>query len=119
MTGTGVGTERALALRQLAARSGELGTGPAGGRVSALHGGTWSHAGFATELLLGWVVAALAAAMIVGFTASVAPADAPASMRTIVMPEGASDVGEDLDPRDPLVMCTVFATHTKCAREES
>jgi hypothetical protein len=119
MTGTGVGTKRALALRQLAARSGERGAGEAAGRVSALHSGAWSHVGLATELLFGWIVAVLAATMIVGFTASVAPADVPASTRTIVVPEGASDVGEDLDPRDPLVMCTVFATHTKCAREES
>ena len=119
MTGPGVGMERALALRRLAARSGERGKGPAVGRVSALHGGIQSHVGLATELLFGWIVAALAAAMIVGFAASVAPADAPPSARTIVVPDGGSDVGEDLDPRDPLVMCTVLATHTKCAREES
>src|SRR5262245_24116892 len=119
MTGTGIGMERAQALRQLAARSRERGAGEVAGRVSALQSGAWSHVGLVPELVFGWILAVLAAAMIVGFTASIAPGAAPPSPRVMVAPEEVSDVGEDLDPRDPLVMCTVFATHTKCAREES
>ena len=119
MTSAGVGSERVEALRQLAARSREGGDGEAAGRVSVLRGGAWSHVGLAKELVFGWIVAGLAAAMIVGFTASVAPSDAFPSTQMMIVLEADSDAGLDLDPRDPLVMCTVFATHTKCAREES
>ena len=119
MTGAGVGSRRVEALRQLAARSREHGAGDVAGRVSALHGATRSHVGLAAELMFGWIVAAVAAAMIVGFTASVAPADAFPSTHMMIVLEADSDAGLDLDPLDPLVMCTVFATHTMCAREES
>lgn len=37
---------------------------------------------------------------------------------TIVAPV-LEDGPEDLDPRDPLVRCEVFDTHTRCIREES
>ena len=77
------------------------------------------HVGLAAELLLGWIVAALAAAMIVSFSASIVPANAPPSPLSIVAPERDPEIGEDLDPRDPLVRCTQFETHLHCIREPS
>ena len=118
MAGVEAGTERAMALRRLAdrARSGE--PGPAAGDVSGLHGGTQSHLGLAGELLFGWIFAALIAATIVWFSMAIVPAHGPPPV-PIIAPDPRREMGEDLDPRDPLVMCTVFEDHTTCALEES
>lgn len=108
-----------MALRRFAARSDGGRPGPVAGGGPGLRSGMQGHLGLAVDLLFGWIVAVLAAATVVSFGASIAPADAPPSPRTVVASERSPELGEDLDPRDPLVLCTVFVTHTKCAREES
>jgi hypothetical protein len=109
-------TERALALRRLAARHGGSATGPAAGGAAGLYGGLQGQLGLAVELLFGWVVAALVAAAIVGLSTAIAPLDGPSPL-PIVVPDLNVEMSEDLDPRDPLVKCTVFMTHTHCVRE--
>jgi hypothetical protein len=54
--------------------------------------------------------------MIVGFSAGIVPADGPPPV-SIIAPDLSREMGEDLDPRDLLVMCTVFVDHTRCVRE--
>jgi hypothetical protein len=74
--------------------------------------------GFAAELLLGWVVAALVALTIVILSASIVPTEDPSSL-PITVPRSGPELTDDLDPRDPLVECTVYETHTRCIREPS
>ena len=117
MVGVEAGAERAMALRHLAARSSSQAPGPVTDSAPGLYGAVQGHVGLATELLFGWVVAGLAAAMIVWFSASIVPTDAPSD--PIVAAEQRPEIGVDLDPGHPLVVCTVFVAYTKCASEET
>ena len=118
MAGIEVRTERALALRRLAGRSRSGASGQTAGAATALRVGSQPLIGLAGELLLGSIISALVAALIVGFSTVSVPAGGPppASFTTS---DPNHETGPDLDPRDPLVLCTQFATHTRCVREES
>jgi hypothetical protein len=73
--------------------------------------------GLAVELLVG-IVLSIVLALMVGLAggAMTVPA-APPAVRVIV--PIVDEVPVDLDPRDPLVRCTTFETHTHCVREAS
>lgn len=73
--------------------------------------------GLAVELLVG-IVLSIVLALVVGLAggAMTAPPDAPAVRMIVPIVE---EEAEDMDPRDPLVVCTVFVDHTRCAREPS
>jgi hypothetical protein len=72
--------------------------------------------GFAVDLLLGWVVAALIAMTIVYLSATIVPDDDTSSL-PITVPRSGPELTDDLDPRDPLVECTMYEAHTRCIRE--
>jgi hypothetical protein len=71
----------------------------------------------AVELLVG-IVLSIVLALVVGLAggAMTVPAEPPAMRMIVPMVD---EVPEDLDPRDPLVRCTTFETHTRCIREQS
>jgi hypothetical protein len=74
--------------------------------------------GLPVELLVG-IGLSIVLALIVVLAGGAMTTEAPTSpARTIIVPSFQEQT-EDLDPRDPLVMCTVFVDHTKCAREET
>jgi hypothetical protein len=77
--------------------------------------------GLALELLLSTIVAAAIAMTIVAVSGSeVGPGDIPTLERhSTIIPQLRPEEAEDLDPRDPLVLCTVYETHTRCVREET
>ena len=112
------GTERVLALRRLADRSRHGVSGASAGNASAVQPGTHGYAGLVVELLVGSVVSALVAALIVGVSTARVPAAGPPPI-SIPAPELQRETGDDLDPRDPLVRCTPLETHTHCIREAS
>jgi hypothetical protein len=74
--------------------------------------------GLAVELTVGIVFSIILALMVaLAGSAMTSSPDRPV-ITTMIVPIVDEEV-EDLDPRDPLVMCTVFVDHTKCAREPS
>ena len=89
-----------------------------GGRAEI--GAEWQQwRGLAVELLVGAVLSIVLALMVAltGSAITAPPAPAPAA-RTVIVPVIKEEL-EDLNPRDPLVRCTVFETHTHCVREAS
>jgi hypothetical protein len=64
------------------------------------------------------IVLSIILAVIVGLAGTRMTSSPAPSVKTVSVPI-VEEEPEDLDPRDPLVMCTVFVDHTKCAREPS
>ena len=118
MVGTKAGMERAVALRRLAERPRSGAPGAAGGHAPVLQAGIQGYAGLVVELLVGSIVSALVAVLIIGFSTATAPVAGP-PLVSIPAPELHREMNEDLDPHDPLVRCTMLETHTHCVREAS
>ncbi len=73
--------------------------------------------GLAVELMVATVLSVILALM-VALAGSAMTASPEPSTRTLIVPIFEEEPG-DPDPRDPLVRCTVFVTHTHCIREAS
>ena len=77
---------------------------------------SWQR-GIALELLVGIVLSVILAVAVAlaggGMTAAPAPSAKPLIVPVI------EEAPQDLDPRDPLVRCETFETHTRCVREAS
>jgi hypothetical protein len=73
--------------------------------------------GLAADLVVGIVFSIILALLVALAGNAMTPSPVPAVI-TITFPI-VDEEPTDLDPRDPLVMCTVFVDHTKCAREPS
>jgi hypothetical protein len=112
----GTGTERALALRQLAERSRSGASGPTAGGVSALQAGLQGYIGLAVQLLIGWLVVGMVTVVLVELSAPTVSVDAPRPL-PIVLPAQSPGDEEDPDPRNPLIRCILFETHTHCIHE--
>lgn len=81
-------------------------------------GGQARQRGLAGELLVGIVLSVILAALVmVAGSAMTAPPEAP--VIRIDLPIFDELPPQDLDPRDPLVLCTQFETHLHCVREAS
>jgi hypothetical protein len=87
-----------------------------GGRPETVFGQSRQR-GLAVELVIGTVLSIILALVVALAGSAMASTPAP-SVKTVIVPIVEEEL-EDLDPRDPLVMCTVFVDHTKCAREAS
>jgi hypothetical protein len=77
--------------------------------------------GLGLQLLLSTIVAAVIAMAIVGVSGpEVGQRDVPTlERRSTIIPQLRPEQADDLDPRDPLVRCMVYETHTRCIREET
>ena len=73
--------------------------------------------GLPVEVVVGIALSIILALMVAlaGSAMTVQPAP---TARTVIVPV-IEEKPEDPDPRDPLVRCTVFETHTHCVREAS
>ena len=121
MADTEASTARAEALRRLAAQPRHGAFRPPAARRTEASRESGVQTGLALELLLGTLVAAVIAMAIVAASgAEVGLQDVPTQeRRTTIIPQLRPEEAEDLDPRDPLVRCMVFETHTRCVREET
>jgi hypothetical protein len=120
MAGTEERAARAKALRRLAhARGGAQRSVEVS--VTGVQPASWGQVGLVVELFLSAFVAALVAMTLVAASGSgLAVQDIPAQERRITLvPQLRPEGSEDLDPRDPLVLCTVFGTYTRCVPEET
>lgn len=79
-------------------------------------GRSWRQ-GLAVELLVG-IVLSVILAVAVALAGGVMTAAPEPSTRPLVVPV-IEEEPRDLDPRDPLVRCETFETHTRCIREAS
>jgi hypothetical protein len=123
MVGTEESTARAEALRRLAQTRGRAHR-PVEARATGVQAASGGQIGLAVELLLSTAVAALIAMTLVAASGSaVGIQDAPNQGRhtTTTTPrlQLRPDQSEDIDPRNPLVLCTVYETHTRCVPEET
>jgi hypothetical protein len=118
---TKASTTRAKAWRRLAAQPRHGASRPLVARRTEASGNSVVRTGFTLELLLSTIVAAAIAMTIVAVSGSeVGPGDIPTLERhSTIIPKLRPEEAEDLDPRDPLVLCTVYETHTHCVREET
>lgn len=73
--------------------------------------------GLAVELTVGIVLSVILALMVA--LAGGAMTSQPDRPVITTFSPVIDDEAEDLNPRDPLVMCTVFMDYTTCAREPS
>lgn len=73
--------------------------------------------GLPVELVVG-IILSVVVASIVALAGGAMTSSPELPARTTIVPVIEQD-SEDLDPRDPLVRCTVFETHTHCIREAS
>lgn len=69
----------------------------------------------AVELLVGITLSIILALVVALAGAAMNESSVPVDRATIVPALEAEN--EDLDPRDPLVICTQYVTHTHCVRE--
>ena len=74
--------------------------------------------GPAVELAVG-IVLSVVLALMVALAGREMTGPAEGSIRTPIYPLVDELPPRDPDPRDPLVRCTVFVTHTHCVREPS
>jgi len=114
-------TARAEALRRLAAQPRGGPSRPPAARRTEASPESGVRTGIALELLLSTIVAAVIAMTVVAASgADVGPRDVPSlERRSTVVPQLHPEQADDLDPRNPLVRCTVYETHTRCVREET
>jgi hypothetical protein len=121
MADTEASTARAEALRRLAAqpRHGASRRLVASRTEASPESG--AQTGLALELLLSAIVAAsIAMAIVAASRAEAGPRDIPTLKRRVtIIPQLRPKEAEDLDPRDPLVRCMAYDTHTRCVREET
>ena len=73
--------------------------------------------GLAVELVVGIALSIILALVVVLAGGAMTVSPAPAA-RTVIVPV-IEEAPQDLDPRDPLVRCETFETHTRCIREQS
>jgi hypothetical protein len=73
--------------------------------------------GLPVEVVVG-IVLSVILALVIALVGGAMTAPPTPDARTITVP-AIEDEPVDLDPRDPLVRCTVFDTHTHCIREQS
>jgi hypothetical protein len=94
---------------------GRVMEGPEGQSETRI-GRSWRR-GLVLELLVGIVLSVILAVAVAlaGGTMTTAPEPATGPVIVPVI----EDESRDLDPRDPLVRCETFETHTRCIREES
>ncbi|HZO25667.1 MAG TPA: hypothetical protein VFH48_06695 [Chloroflexota bacterium] len=93
----------------------------AGSQVVERHGagnGQHRRRGVAVELAIG-VVLSVILALVVALAGGAMNESGESTVRNnVIVPVIEVEI-QDLDPRDPLVRCTVLETHTHCIREAS
>ena len=74
------------------------------------------YQGIATELALAIAFSIIVALLVAlaGAAMVVQPERLPLP---VMLPPADDELLDDFDPRDPLVICTIFVDHTSCARE--